>query len=184
MSVTLQARITTPQGKDVISNPIFLEILEPRPWRLMAFPGPWQTGLELTLGHFDESDRIITRRVIKRLDHKIHEPGKTPELVLLTGQFQTRQRGFYQLAIRTCGSLEVWVDEQHFKREAPEKDFGMIYLPLFLERGWHRLEIRLSPDGRKSFQALLGGRELPVVLGGNRLRYRKHIGSLEQGKKR
>ncbi len=172
--ITLQAVATTPDGQEVHSNPIELDITEPRPWRLVASSGPWKTGLDLVLSHFDETGKLAhVQKTIKRINGKFRGKEEKPELALLTGQFRTNARGFYQLAIHTRGRIEVKVDERKFEREAPTERYGMVYLPLFLERGWHRLEIRPSPEGLENLRIILGGEEPPAVLGGNRLRSQK-----------
>jgi len=92
------------------------------------------------------------------------------ERVTLLGEFKIDSRGFHQLAIHTRGTIVILVDEQKFELEAPTDRYGMVYLPLFLEGGWHRLEIRPSPRGFPKLQLVLGGMRPPMTLGGKWLR--------------
>jgi len=178
-TVTLQAVAITPEGQEVNSNPLVLEITEPRPWRLVASRGPWKNGLDLVLSYRDEQGLLRhERQTLKALNGRLEQTlpaNPTLEGVGILGQFRTDTRGFHQLAIRTRGKIEIGVDEQRFERNAPADEYGMVYVPLFLERGWHRLEIRPSPEGIDKLQVILGGEAPPAILGGKRLRSPKFV---------
>ncbi len=172
--VTVQAVATTPRGRRVFSNPVPLKVTSPHTERPRRDPGPWQKGLRLTYSYSDGggTDRI-ERTLVTRLDSKRApwaKKAKEVSAALFTGQFQVKKRGFHQLALRLRGPAQVRVDGREFTLDAPVEKTTMRFLPLFLDPGWHELEIRLQGKALEGFQAVLSGVEPPTLLEGDRIR--------------
>jgi len=172
--VTLQAVVTTPGGREVFSNPLTLTITRARPERAGKPAGGHRKGLTAVLsysdgqGHLHHEQQTVAA-LDGRLGHLLKKDMKL-ERVTLSGRFRVEQGGFQQLSIHTRGEIEVRVDGRSFRKRAPDDRYGMIYLPLFLEKGWHRLEIRPDPRGLERLQVVLAGESVPAVLGGGRVR--------------
>ena len=91
--------------------------------------------------------------------------------ILIDGQFLVNQSGFHQLTISTKGELKISVGGQIYKRVAPTEEYGLVYIPLFLKKGWHSIAIQPSPDGMKNLTVFLSGNQVPMILGRKQLRY-------------
>jgi hypothetical protein len=93
------------------------------------------------------------------------------EKIRIEGQIRVDQSGFHQIIIRTKGKIIITVDGKEYQRNAPESEYGLVYLPIFLEQGWHDLSIQPSPDGMKKLTVLLSGDQVPMIVGGKQVRH-------------
>ena len=174
-SITIQAIATTPEGMQVFSNPLHLHIGEPETLKRQgSSEGPWKQGFD-ALMVFTTND-YPERREKKKLDYlngkqdKIIEQDAKLEDVTLSGEFLVRRKGFYQFSVKTRGNIEITVDSRTFTGSAPSPQYGMIFIPLFLEKGWHSLKIHPDPSGFRKLKIVLSGQEPPAILGGKRVR--------------
>lgn len=176
-TATIQAVAATPEGKEIYSKPLDLLIREPPLTKEAAAIGPRQEGFRAELliatpNGDPEHQRIqlkhLSGKLYKLLDKKAKVQAATVE-----GEFLIRNSGFHQLSISTKGEIEVFVDGKAFRMSAPRDHYGMIHLPLFLEKGWHRLELRPSGSGFPRLAVILAGMDPPAFLGGDRVRSRK-----------
>ncbi len=172
--VTLQAVAVTPEGKEIFSNPLTLTVTRAHLERAGANVDRHQKGLTALLVYSDDHGRLHhEKRVLSALDGRLGDLLKKNmklERIALIGWFQVKRSGFHQLAIHTQGAIEVLVDGRSHHKTAPEDHYGMVYLPLFLEKGWHRLEIRPHPQGVERLKVVLSGESIPTVLGHGRIR--------------
>ncbi len=132
-------------------------------------------GLTATLQYKGQN---IEYRKIENLDGRFRAwTRKKPPLekILIQGQFRVDSSGFYQMTINAREKFLILVDEQVFSTDAPTKQYGLVYVPLFLEKGWHSLSIEPSPKGLEKLTILLSGGQTPMILGGNKVRNSKVI---------
>ena len=120
----------------------------------------------------------IEFRKIENLDgryNKLINKKALLENVQIDGQFNVDQSGFHQLTISTKNEITISVDGQRYQRDAPVNEYGLVYFPLFLARGWHNISIQPSPNGMGKLTVLLSGNQVPIILGGKQIRYNKNI---------
>ena len=177
--VTLQAEVITPSGEKILSNPLSLTITQSRPSRSHHQHRHWQPGLLAGVIYSDEKGALQSRsQTLKALNGKLGgllPKGSKTERIQISGEFETKARGFYQFTIRTRGKIQVEVDGNPWETEIPGDKYGLTYLPLFLEKGWHSLEILPSSRGAEKLQVLLSGTEPPVILDHKRTRSPKPV---------
>ena len=170
-AVLLSVIATGTNGDRIYTKPLWLNI-KPAPDSPAVnenFSG--EPGLRATLQYKNAGNEF---QKIKSLDGRyknlINEE-LTLEKIQINGQFRVDQSGFHQLTISTKNEITVSVDGQIYQREAPVKEYGLVYLPLFLARGWHSISIQPSPDGMEKLTVLLSGNQVPGILGGKQVRY-------------
>ena len=95
----------------------------------------------------------------------------TLEKIQIDGQFNVTQSGFHQLTVRTKGKINISVDGQRYQRDAPKDEYGLVYIPMFLDVGWHDISIKPAPEGLGKLTVLLSGNQAPMILGGKQVRY-------------
>ena len=123
-------------------------------------------------------DTGIKFRKIEILDgryKKLINKKERLEKVRIDGQFRVNQSGFHQMTIRTKGKIKISVDDQMYQRDAPAGEYGLLYIPIFLDKGWHSISIQPSPDGVGKLTVLLSGDQVPMIQGRKQVRYNKDI---------
>ena len=166
--VTLQAIATLPSEQQVFSNPLLLKI-EPG-HNLPGLPDApkGDKGLMVNLSYLDPQGKIQRKKKqVKALNGKLHKLlPKNSKLIYadIAGYFQAKSSGFHQLSIRTRGVIHIAIDDQQYSQQASPGDYGMIYLPLFLEKGWHWIHLQPAPEGFSRLQVILAGETPPTVL--------------------
>ena len=99
----------------------------------------------------------------------------TLEKIRIDGQFNVTQSGFHQMTVRTKGKINIIVDGQRYQRDAPKDEYGLVYIPMFLDVGWHDISIKPAPEGFEKLTVLLSGNQVPMILGGKQVRYNSSI---------
>ncbi|GBE45154.1 hypothetical protein BMS3Bbin11_00234 [bacterium BMS3Bbin11] len=173
--VLLSVIATGTNGDRIYTKPLWLNI-KPAPDSPAVNEGlSGEPGLLATLQYKGTG---IEFRKIENLDgryNKLINKKALLENVQINGQFRVDQSGFHQLTISTKNEITISVDGQRYQREAPMKEYGLVYLPLFLARGWHNISIQPSPRGMEKLTVLLSGNQVPMILGGKQIRYNKNI---------
>ncbi len=168
--VTLQAVALTPSGKKVYSKPMIATV-KPSSITLPGKRnlGTTHPGLEVILKLKDGEGKIREEtKLLKALDGKFSKLiRKNTELLgaSVMGHFHVSKNGFYQLAVRTRGELGIEVDGKSFTLSGPDSHYGLRFLPLFLQRGWHEIHLQPSASGFESLRVTLSGEEPPILLG-------------------
>ncbi len=175
--VTIQAEVDTPDGETVISNPLILAITRGHHSRARSSLFQSQEGLlARVITSNEKGDLQIKKKKVPALNGKLKwlvSKGDKLEQVTFSGQFLVDTRGFHQLAIHTRGTIEIEVDDRKFQRTVPGNDYGMVYVPLFLAKGWHNLQLHPQPSGVEKLEVVLAGEQTPTILGGKRTRSSK-----------
>ena len=173
--VLLSVIATGTNGDRIYTKPLWLNI-KPAPDSPAVNEGlSGEPGLLATLQYKGTG---IEFRKIENLDgryNKLINKKALLENIQIDGQFRVDQSGFHQLTISTKNEITISVDGQRYQREAPMKEYGLVYLPLFLARGWHNISIQPSPRGMEKLTVLLSGNQVPMILGGKQIRYNKNI---------
>jgi len=174
-TVSLSVIATGTNGDRIYTKPLWLTI-KPAPDSPAVnenFSG--ETGLLATLEYKNAGNEF---QKIEKLDGRyknlINEK-LPPEKIQINGQFRVNQSGFHQITISTKNEITISVDGQKYQREAPVNEYGLVYFPLFLARGWHNISIQPSPEGMEKLIVLLSGNQVPGILGGKQVRYKKEI---------
>lgn len=174
-TVVLSVIATGTNGDRIYTKPLSLNI-KPAPDSPAVnenFSG--EPGLLATLQYKNAGNEF---QKIEKLDGRYKNliNKKLPlEKIQINGQFRVNQSGFHQLTISTKNQITITVDGQRYQREAPMKEYSLVYLPLFLKKGWHDISIQPSPEGMEKLTVLLSGNQVPMILGGKHVRYNKNI---------
>jgi hypothetical protein len=115
---------------------------------------------------------------IEKLDGKINKLiNKKSQLgnIQINGQFRVEESGFHQMTVRTKGKINISVDGQRYQRDAPKNEYGLVYIPMFLDVGWHDISIKPATKGLEKLTVLLSGNQAPMILDGDHTRHTKHI---------
>ncbi len=160
--------ITELNGRKAMSNPLMVEVVPPPLEAAMTLgKPPGKSGLLLEL-HYDEPSQDATRVLerVKRLDGRLGrylQSDRPLRNARILGYFQVEHPGFHQLTVSGCRLRRVAING---KKRALEG----AYLPLWLKRGWHRLEAEVEPDCLPHLTLVLGGNTSPLALGDARTR--------------
>ena len=172
-SVSLSVTATLSNGDCIYKEPLRVHI-KPAPNSATVnqeYSG--EPGLQATIRYKNAGIEI---RKIKKLNGKyknLVNEKLTLEKIKIAGQFYVNQSGFHQMTVKTKSTIIIIVDGQIYQRDATMEEYGLVYLPLFLDKGWHSIAIQPSPDGMEKLQFLLSGGQIPTILGGKQLRYNK-----------
>ena len=129
-----------------------------------------QTGLIASIKYEGEP---VERKMVEQLNGKFQNWTRNMppvESIQIDGEFHAEQAGFYQMAISTKGKINIAIDDRQFSKAAPEGKYGLIYIPISLGQGWHRISIKPHPSGMDRLTLLLSGGQVPAILGGNQVR--------------
>jgi hypothetical protein len=80
-----------------------------------------------------------------------------PKSLAVTGEFETKASGLWQLDVDASGSLELKVDGKPVLVEPKAARGRWSFALVSLEAGWHSLELRLVPAGTWDLTVLLAG---------------------------
>jgi len=115
----------------------------------------------------------VEEKIVKQLDGRFSGwTKKMPpiESIHIKGEFQVKKTGFYQIVISTKGMVSVEIDNILYSKAAPEKKYGLVYIPISLGQGWHSISIKPSQKGMDKLTLLLSGDQEPTLLGGEMVR--------------
>ena len=174
-SVVLSVVAATSNGDRIYINPLTFNI-KPSPGKAAikeAFIG--DSGLLATIQYKNGGNEV---QKIDKLDGQyknLLDKKKELKTIRIDGQFRVNQSGFHQMTIHTKGKILLYIDGQMYQRDAPESEYGLVYIPLFLDKGWHSIFIQPSPEGLEKLSILLSGNQLPVILGRKQVRYSESI---------
>ncbi len=161
---------TTTDGRQVRSEPIRLEIRPPNPIPSVTEHTSNYPGLVAAIKY---KDRTTEQKRVKQLNGRVKILSRnTPpvESIQIDGEFQVERTGFYQVIISTRGKIDLTIDEMQFSMATPKKKYGLIYVPISLDQGWHRISIKPSLIGMGKLTMLLSGGQAPALLAGDRIR--------------
>ena len=170
-SVSLSAIATLSNG-DHIYKEAFLVNIKPAP-NNSALNGetPGEPGFLATLQYENAGKEY---RKLEKLDGRYEnliDEKALPEDIQIDGHFRVDESGFYQITISTKGEITISVDGQLYLRGAPTKEYGLVYIPVFLDKGWHEISMQPTPGGMRKLTVLLSGGQVPVILGGKQVRH-------------
>ena len=174
-TVSLSAIAMGANGDRIYKKPLWLNI-KPAPNSPAVcedFSG--EPGLLATLQYKDAG---IEYQKIEKLDgqyNKLINKKALLENVQIDGQFRVEESGFHQMTVHTKGKIKISVDGQSYQREAPMKEYGLVYVPMFLAKGWHSISIQPSPEGMGKLTVLLSGNQVPMILRGKQIRLNNKI---------
>ena len=134
-----------------------------------------ETGLLVTLQYKNGGKEV---QKIEKLDGQyknLVDKKKALETIRIDGQFRVNQSGFHQMAISTKGKILLYIDGQMYQRDVPGSEYGLVYIALFLDKGWHSISIKPSLNGMEKLTIILSGGQIPGVLGGKHTRINKSI---------
>jgi hypothetical protein len=94
----------------------------------------------------------------------------SPDMVTLSGAFEARAEGLYELDLMVKGRLSVFIGDMAILGNARLEDDERTLIPLLLAKGWHRFEIKYQPgEGNELPRVALMGEEPAFVLDGHRV---------------
>lgn len=168
-AVLLHADAEYPDGRLARSLPHRVKVTEP----LAVLPADSlpsaQAGLDAVLERAGEAPaRGVVDGVAGRLPRKLR--GDRFERITLSGAFDVRKSGLYELTIEGNGKLSMTIGERwRHETRIPGGDGG-VRLALALAPGWHRFELTVEDPGKTFPRAVLAGPEPAFVLEGKRVR--------------
>ncbi len=168
--IHLYAVGTKDKGQHIRSNPVTVKIGAAPTLPADSDRSPYYPGLVASIKYAGKSPEQ-TR--VEQLDGRFRSWTKDKpaiESIQIDGEFQAITEGFYQMTIRTKGEIRITIDDKTFEKSAPEQTYGLIYVPVFLQKGWHRILIKPSTTGIEQLSILLSGGQAPTILGGNEIR--------------
>ncbi len=168
--VHLTALASTSEGRHIRSNPLTVKIgtapvLHPTNNQSPNFPG--------LVASIKYTGKPVEQIKVEQLDGRFRSWIKDKpvvESVQIGGEFQAKNTGFYQILINTKGKIKVAIDGKVFERNAPEQKYGMVYIPVSLQKGWHSISINPNTSGIEQLSLLLSGGQAPAILGGDQVR--------------
>jgi hypothetical protein len=171
MGVTnVTALSTTEDGRKVRSSPITLNISPPTTIPNVNEQVEHYPGLVSSIKYVDQT---FEQKRINRLDGQLinlARKGTPVESIKIEGEFKVDHSGFYQIVASTKGEIELVINSVKFRKVAPNNKYGLVYIPISLSSGWHRISINPSPEGLEKLTLLLSGSQAPVLLGGDEVR--------------
>lgn len=158
-----------PDGSVIKSAPLDIMITPPNLLKRRNYPGKGLSGLVAAITDAQSSvhHRIVefndgALRLGKALDNlKIQRNFRE---VRIAGYFKVEESGFYQLDIKTAGTLTVDVDGESMLAPTETKYEKMLFLPMNLEQGWHELALNLSARKVPALNILLAGKTVAKPL--------------------
>ena len=170
-SVSLTAIATEPKGDRVYQEPFMVDIQTSSSNAAINEAPSGEQGLLATLQY---NNAVSEVQKIEKLDGQyknLVDENMTLEKIQIDGQVSVNQSGFHQMTISTSGKVRIRVDDNVYEKHAPTDEYGLVYIPLFLDKGWHNISIQPSPAGMKKLAVLLSGEHVPVILGGKAIRF-------------
>ena len=138
-SVELSMVAAGSNGDRIYTEPITVNI-KPSPGNAaMKEELSGEPGLLATLQYKSGGDEV---QKIEKLDGKyknLVDKKKRLENIRINGQFSVYQSGFHQMTISTKGKILLNIDGQMYQRDAPGDEYGLVYITLFLHKGWHSI---------------------------------------------
>ena len=173
-SVTLSAIVSGSNDDRIYRKPFVIEI-KPSTSNAAIPEGASGPGLLATMHYKNGSSEVHKIVELDGQFNNLFDEKAVLEKIRIEGQIRVNQSGFHQLTIRTKGKIIITVDGKNYQRNAPANEYGLVYLPMFLEQGWHDLSIQPSPDGMEKLTVLLSGDQVPMILGGKQVRHDRNI---------
>ncbi len=183
--IDVRARATYEDGSHAFSKPFTLTVESPfeakkkkrrrKPKKGGSSKG--KKGLHATVIDKQGGEKTFPMEMIGRL-RKGHFLKRLRDMVKkgakeihLDGEFETKEKGFYQLAINAAGRLTITVkgktvfdaDGLEWKRQ--------VYAPVPLGAGWHEIKVHYVPSGNGNLSIVLGGAQVALPLSGKGIRH-------------
>lgn len=168
--VHLTAIASISSGRHIRSNPVTINIGTASTKSAISNQRPTYPGLVLSIKYANQPIKHIK---VEQLDGRFRHWTRDKsviESVKIDGEFQVKIDGFYQITIRTKGKISVGIDDRVIEKSAPEHTYGVVYIPVSLQKGWHSISISPKPSGIKQLNVLLSGVQAPAILGGKDIR--------------
>lgn len=174
-SVSLSVIASGSNGNPVYKEPFTLNIKPSPNNAAINVASSGEQGLLATLQYKNAANEFHNLEKVDGQYKNLVDESLTLEKIQIDGQFSVNQSGFHQMTISTKGKIRIRVDDKMYEKHAPSDRYGLAYIPLFLEKGWHNISIHPSPDGMEKLSVLSSGNQAPIILGGNHTRHTKHI---------
>ncbi len=164
-----ELQVTTRRdGREALSPPLAVTVTPPtlQPAMRLGKP-PGRGGLRLEVTYRDHPpDATPQVKTVRRLDGRLSrdlDSDRTPRQARISGWFQVETPGFHQLTVAGCPLRRLAVNDEERRMESG-------YLPLWLQRGWHRWTAEIEPRCIDQLVIILGGNAPPLALGDGRTR--------------
>ena len=168
--VHFTAVANTAGSKQIRSRPVMVNIHPPKAIPPIAEHATHYPDLIATIKY---EDGTTEQKRVEQLNGKFKRWTRNMppvESVQIEGEFRVEKTGFYQVVISTRGKIDLTIDDMLLSKTAPEKKCGLIYIPISLDQGWHRISIKPSSGGMDKLSLLLSGGQAPALLGGESIR--------------
>ncbi len=171
--VPVVVRAVYPDGHAVRSELVEITVREPARLPGATLEQPPAQGLRAVVQDKEGNAREAVVQQLAGTVYEIGELGMKPESTRMTGYFHVAQAGTYQLASRRNGPLRVVVHDRVLIDDSTASDAVERFAVVGLDAGWHPIEIEVRTAGRNPFlKVVLGGDQVPVVLGKGALAHR------------
>ncbi len=168
--VNLTAKAATSGSNPVQSRPVKVDIQPPTSIPSNIDHALKYPGLVASIKYTGEPTEYKLVQQLNGNFQNLTKDKTTLESVQIDGEFRVETAGFYQIVIDTKGKIEVSINGKMFKKNAPERKHGTVYVPVSLQQGWHRISIKPHPSGMDGLTLLLSGGQAPTILGGDQVR--------------
>ncbi len=163
--IHLTAVGSSSMGRHIRSNPVTVRIGAAPPLPPINEQPPSYPGLVASIKYANEPVKQVKVEQLAGKFTAWTRDKPAIESVRIDGEFLVESTGFYQITISTKGTIKIAIDENVYEAAAPEQSYGLVYIPVSLGKGWHRISIQPGTGGIERLSLLLSGQQAPTVLG-------------------